>query len=244
MERERKEREAPREFEVNGVKFKMIYVEGGTFMMGATEEQGYDAYDDEKPVHKVTLSDYYIGETEVTQGLWEAVMGNNPSRFTGDGNLPVERVSWNDVQEFIAKLNRLTGKVFRLPTEAEWEYAARGGKKSRGYKYSGSDNIDEVAWFYDNSGGKTHPVKGKKANELGLYDMSGNVWEWCNDWFGGYIGESQYNPQGPITGSGRVFRGGSWYSGAEGCRVSNRDDYTPSPSGRGDYLGFRVVLAY
>jgi len=241
LERERKEREARGEFEVNGVEFKMIYVEGGTFMMGATIEQGNEVYEDEMPIHKVSLSDYYIGETVVTQELWKAVMGNNPSRFKGDGNLPVERVSWYDAQEFVAKLSRLTGRAFRLPTEAEWEYSARGGKKSRGYKYSGSDNIDEVAWYDDNSGGETHPVKGKKANELGLYDMSGNVWEWCNDWFGDYSGEAQNNPQGPNTGSSRVNRGGSWYGDAKYCRVSLRNIFTPSD--RSNRLGFRVVLA-
>ncbi len=228
-------------FKVNDVEFKMVKVEGGTFEMGATREQGNDTYDDEKPMHKVTLSDYYIGETVVTQNLWKAVMGNNPSRFTGDGNLPVERVSWDDAQEFIAKLNRLTGKVFRLPTEAEWEYAARGGRKCKGYKYSGSNNIDEVAWYYYNSGGKTHSVKGKKANELGLYDMSGNVWEWCNDRYGNYSGDAQNNPQGPITGSYRVYRGGCWNNNAKGCHVSNR--YSYSPSYRYGNLGFRVVLA-
>ena len=239
-ERERQEREARGEFEVNGVKFKMIFVEGGTFMMGATSEQGNDAFDWEKPVHKVTLSDYYIGETVVTQELWKAVMGNNPSCFTGDGNLPVECVSWDDVKKFVAKLSRLTGRTFRLPTEAEWEYAARGGKKSRGYKYSGSNNIDEVAWYDANSGRKTHPVKGKKANELGLYDMSGNVWEWCNDWFGNYSGEAQDNPHGLIIGLDRVLRGGSWFDRAKSCRVSSRS--VSIPSIRYD-LGFRVVLA-
>jgi formylglycine-generating enzyme required for sulfatase activity len=241
LERERKEREAPREFEVNGVKFKMIYVEGGTFMMGATEEQGDDAGEREKPVHEVTLSDYYIGETVVTQALWKAVMGNKPSYYKGDDRLPVEQVSWEDAQKFVTKLNRLTGKVFRLPTEAEWEYAARGGKKSRGYKYSGSNNIDEVAWYYDNSGSKTHVVKGKKANELGLYDMSGNVCEWCNDWYGDYSSEAQDNPQGSKMGSGRVYRGGSWFGSAKGCRVSFRNYDTRSY--RGYILGFRVVLA-
>ena len=242
LERERKEREAPREFEVRGVKFKMIYVEGGTFMMGATSEQGNDADGDEKPMHKVTLSDYHIGETVVTQELWKAVMGNNPSFFTGDGNLPVEQVSWDDAQEFIVKLNRLTGKVFRLPTEAEWEYAARGGKNGKGYKYSGSNSIDEVAWYEGNSGYKTHPVKEKKANELGLYDMSGNVGEWCNDRYGGYIGESQYNPQGSKSRSNRVIRGGSWFYAAKSCRVSLRS-YGTSYA-RSSRLGFRVVLAY
>ena len=144
--------------------------------MGATSEQGEYANDLEKPVHKVTLSDYYIGKTEVTQALWEAVMGNNPSAFKGE-NLPVECISWNDCKEFISKLNALTGKTFRMPTEAEWEYAARGGSKSRGYKYSGSGNIDEVAWHKDNSEEKTHEVGTKRPNELGIYDMSGNVGE-------------------------------------------------------------------
>lgn len=240
-EKERQEREAPREFEVNGVKFKMIFVEGGTFMMGATVEQRMDAWDAEKPVHEVSLDDYYIGETVVTQELWKAVMALNPSFPKGSDDLPVERVSWEDAQEFVAKLNRLTGRAFRLPTEAEWEYAARGGKKSRGYKYSGSNNIDEVAWNDGNSNDKIHPVKRKKANELGLYDMSGNVWEWCNDWFGDYSGEAQDNPQGPITGSYRVGRGGCWGSSARSCRVSNRNYLTPSS--RRSNLGFRVVLA-
>ena len=208
-------------FTAKGVEFKMIKVEGGTFSMGATSEQGSDAYNDEKPVHSVTLSDYYIGETEVTQELWVAVMGSNPSYFKGNNQLPVERVSWDDCQEFIKELNRLTGKEFRLPTEAEWEYAARGGKYSRGYKYSGSNNADEVAWYY-NCSGSTHPVKTKKANELGLYDMSGNVWEWCNDWYGRYQSYSQTNPTGPSKGGFRMDRGGSWYESAWGVRVSFR----------------------
>ena len=163
-------------FTVNGVSFTMKLVEGGTFQMGATSEQGSDAYNSEKPVHSVTLSNYYLGETEVTQALWNAVMGSNPSYFEGDA-LPVEQVAWNDCQEFIRKLNQKTGKNFRLPTEAEWEYAARGGKKSNGYKYAGSNDIGSVAWYTNNSDSKTHPVKGKSPNELGLYDMSGNVWE-------------------------------------------------------------------
>ena len=213
-------------FNVNGVEFKMIKVEGGTFSMGATSGQtNYD--NDEKPVHSVTLSDYYIGETEVTQELWEAVMGSNPSEFTGDNQRPVEYVSWDDCQEFIEKLNSLTGKQFRLPTEAEWEYAARGGKYSRGYKHSGSNDADEVAWYYGNSGDETHPVKTKKANELGLYDMSGNVWEWCNDLFGDYQRYSQTNPTGPSKGEHRVLRGGSWNRGYRSVRVSNRNINSP-----------------
>ena len=240
-ERERREREGRGEFELGGVEFKMVKVEGGTFTMGATAEQGSDAYSDENPAHKVTLSDYYIGETQVTQALWKAVMGGNPSRFTGDDNLPVECVSWEDIiEKFIPALNRKTGRTFRLPTEAEWEYAARGGNKSKGYKYSGSDNIDEAAWYDGNSRDKTHPVRGKKANELGLYDMSGNVWEWCHDWYGDYSSGAQPNPQGPDKGSYRVLRGGSWYYYARNCRVSYRCNYTP---GRRDYYcGFRLVL--
>lgn len=208
-------------FTVNGVQFTMVAVEGGTFTMGATSEQGSDAEEDEKPAHKVRLSDYYIGQTEVTQALWEAVMGSNPSLFKGD-NLPVEKVSWDDCQEFIQKLNQLTGKQFRLPTEAEWEYAARGGRKSRGYKYAGGNNIDSVAWYDDNSGNETHPVGTKQANELGIYDMSGNVREWCSDWNGDYQSSSRRNPQGPSYGLFRVGRGGSYYYNAGYCRVSCR----------------------
>ena len=224
---------------VKGVSFNMIKVQGGTFTMGATVEQGSDAESDEKPMHKVTLSDYYIGETEVTQELWKVVMGSNPSYFSGT-NLPVEKVSWNDCQTFITKLNQLTGRNFRLPTEAEWEYAARGGQKSRGYKYAGSNTLSDVAWYWDNSSRKTHPVKQKQANELGLYDMCGNVWEWCQDWYGNYGSAAQTNPTGPSSGARRVLRGGCWYFSASDCRVANRD-YN-SPGGRYDFLGFRVVL--
>ena len=218
---------------------EMVWVSGGTFTMGATSEQGSDAYDSEKPAHSVTLSGYYIGKYEVTQKLWKAVMGRNPSNFTGD-NLPVERVSWNEVQEFIRKLNQLTGKSYRLPTEAEWEYAARGGSNSRGYKYSGSDNVGSVAWYNDNSGSTTHPVGSKSPNELGIYDMSGNVREWCQDWYGDYSSSSQRNPQGSASGSCRVSRGGSWLSNARRCRVSYRG--INSPDDRGRHLGFRLVL--
>ena len=225
---------------VNGVEFNMVKIEGGTFRMGATSEQGSDAYDDEYPIHSVTLSDYYIGETEVTQELWEAVMGSNPSEFIGDNQRPVERVSWDDCQEFIKKLNQLTGKKFRLPTEAEWEYAARGGKYSRGYKYSGSNNADEVAWYDSNSGSKTHSVKTKKANELGLYDMSGNVKEWCKDWYGDYQSNSQTNPTGPSEGESRVLRGGGWCYFDMGVRVSRRDYLTPGY--RHIIIGLRLAL--
>lgn len=228
-------------FDVKGVSFKMIKVEGGTFGMGATSEQVSDAQGDEKPVHSVTLSHYYIGETEVTQELWQTVMGSNPSYFSGDQK-PVECVSWNDCQEFITKLNKFTGKNFRLPTEAEWEYAARGGNKSKGYKYSGSNTIGDVTWYSDNSFSTTHDVKTKSPNELGIYDMSGNVWEWCQDWFDSnyYNNSPQTNPAGPSSGSYRVRRGGSWNYSARFCRVSNRNYYYPDY--KSFHYGFRLAL--
>ena len=221
-------------YTVNGVSFKMIAVRGGTFQMGSD-----DSYENLRPVHQVTLSDYYIGETEVTQELWSAVMGSNPSHFTGNMQLPVENVSWYDCQTFISKLNQLTGKTFRLPTEAQWEYAARGGNKSKGYIYSGSNEIDEVAWYEYNSGGMTHPVQTKAPNELGIYDMTGNVYEWCTDWYGAYSSAAQTDPTGPATGSDRVYRGGSWGSDATFCRVANRNNYTPTNSYF--HLGLRLA---
>ena len=276
----------------NGVSFKMIRVQGGTFSMGATSEQGSDAFDDEKPVHQVSLSSYYLCETEVTQELWVAVMGSNPSMFkpkevsaargsyddfvananrlnakragtvripsrqewdaamvtrSGSMKRPVEQVSWVDCQEFVRRLNQLTGRTFRLPTEAEWEFAARGGTRSRGYKYSGGNDIGEVAWYQKNAyKGESHPdygthdVKTKRANELGFYDMSGNVCEWCQDWSSDYSSSSQTNPKGPGSGSGRVFRGGSWTDDAGSCRVSDRNG--SSPSARYRDVGFRLAL--
>ncbi len=226
-------------FTVNGVSFEMVRVEGGTFRMGATSEQEDEVDSNEKPVHSVTLSSYYIGKTEVTQALWQAVMGSNPSNYKGS-DLPVECVSWNDCQEFIQKLNRLTGRNFRLPTEAEWEFACRGGNNSRGYKYSGSNNLDSVAWYDDNSDGQTHPVATKAPNELGIYDMSGNVWEWCGDWYANYTSNSQSNPSGPQSGSRRVFRGGGWGNFVRNCRSSNRINYFPTY--RISYLGLRLAL--
>jgi formylglycine-generating enzyme required for sulfatase activity len=217
----------------------MVLVEGGTFTMGYTVEQGSDYYDDEKPAHRVTLSGFYISKYEVTQAQWREVMGSNPSYFKNCDNCPVEQVSWNEVQEFIRKLNQMTGKNYRLPTEAEWEYAARGGNKSRGYKYSGSNNIDQVAWHNGNSGRKTHPIGQKQPNELGLFDMSGNVWEWCSDWSGAYGSASQTNPKGPTSGSSRVNRGGSWFNFSQLCRVSLRS--SRAPGNRDSFLGFRVV---
>ncbi len=244
----------PQTFTVNGVSFTMVYVQGGTFTMGATLEQGSDAESDEKPAHSVTLSSFSIGETEVTQALWQAVMGESVTQIANrigwstygvGSNYPMYYISWNDCQEFIRKLSNLTGKNFRLPTEAEWEYAARGGNESRGYKYSGSNNINDVAWYYDNSTIKrtrqNHPVKQKQANELGLYDMSGNVWEWCLDWYDSYSSSSQTDPKGSYSGSDRVLRGGSWVGNVRSCRSLNRDgDY---PGICNNYIGFRLALS-
>jgi formylglycine-generating enzyme required for sulfatase activity len=218
----------------------MVFVQGGTFTMGCTGEQGGGCDDDEKPAHSVTVSDFYIGKYEVTQKQWVEVMGSNPSEFKGD-DLPVEKVSWDDVQEFIRKLNQQTGKKYRLPTEAEWEYAARGGNKSGGYKYSGGNNIGDVAWYDGNSSNKTNKVGKKSPNELGIYDMSGNVREWVSDWFGNYPSGAQTNPAGPSSGSYRVRRGGSWSYDAGDCRVSYRDGY--DPDSRSGNIGFRLVLS-
>ena len=230
-----------REFTVNGVSFKMVAVAGGEFRMGSDDGEG-----DEMPVHDVTLSDYYIGETEVTQALWEAVMGSNPSYFKGSDN-PVECVSYDECITFVKKLNEKlkasgqlpAGREFRLSTEAEWEFAARGGNFSRGYQYSGSNTLSSVAWYGERTG-STHPVKQKQANELGLYDMSGNVWEWCYDRYGDYSSSSQTNPKGPSTGSSRVLRGGSWSGNAQCCRVARR--FNCSPDYRTYYYGLRLAL--
>ena len=273
---------------------EMVYVEGGTFLMGAQNSSSswpnYDssASSHEQSVHAVTLSSYYIGKYEVTQGLWEYVMSysgkaadgsqlspvepylgsDKPSSSRGVGsNYPVYYVSYDDiVNYFIPRLNKITGKKFRLPTEAEWEYAARGGQKDEYtrthtspiqnsgsgtyykyagsdtyYKYAGSDTIGDVAWYYSNSGSKTHPVGNKSPNALGIYDMSGNVWEWCSDWYSsGFSNAPQTNPQGSATGSYRVVRGGSWYFDAQNCRVSNRRSNTPD--NRNDHRGLRLAL--
>ena len=222
---------------------QFVSVSGGTFTMGCTAEQGDECRSNEKPAHTVTLKDFSIGKYEVTQALWQAVMDENPTDFKGNDNLPVENVSWNDVRVFIQRLNEKTGKKYRLPTEAEWEYVARGGNKSKGYRFSGSNDIDEVAWYEKNSGQTTHPVGTKQANELGLYDMTGNVGEWVSDRYGEnyYSSSPDSNPTGPISGSDRVYRGGCWSRDARLCRVSFRDDYNPDL--RFINLGFRLALS-
>ena len=216
-----------------------VLVKGGTFTMGC--QNGRDNYcgTDEKPSHQVTLGTFYLAQTEVTQAQWRAVMGNNPSNFTNCDACPVEQVSWEDIQVFLTKLNNRSGGArYRLPTESEWEYAARGGQSSRGYTYAGGNNIDNMAWYGSNSSNKPHPVKGKSANELGLYDMSGNVWEWCSDWYGDYPPSAKVDPRGPASGSYRVLRGGGCGSSVGNCRVSDRDGRTPGSRGPG--YGFRL----
>lgn len=231
-------------FVIDDVSFDMIKVEAGTFYMGDSEYDG-------NPIHEVELThDYYIGETQVTQALWEAVGCQNNSTFEDDDN-PVENVSWEDCQKFINKLNQKLrkqieplGMKFRLPTEAEWEFAARGGNESGSYDYAGSDDLDEAAWYDGNSDGETHNVAEKKPNELGIYDMTGNVWEWCQDWYGSdyYYKSPAKDPIGPSSGSSRVLRGGSWSRDAEYCRVAYRDYY--GPGARSSYIGFRLALVH
>ena len=216
----------------------MVWVEGGSFMMGSKE-----GLEDEKPVHEVTLNGFYMCKYEVTQAQWQKVMGNNPSKFSGCPNCPVEQVSWHDAQVFIKKLNTQTGKSYRLPSEAEWEYAAKGGNKNSFYKYAGSDNIDEVAWHIGNANAKTQPIGTKKANPLGLYDMTGNIWEWCSDWHDGnyYKYSQQTNPDGPLNGVAKVLRGGSFNRDTSYCRLSYRSLATPGIRLREGNIGFRLA---
>ncbi len=217
---------------------EMVRVEGGTFQMGSDDKE---AYSNEKPVHTVTVGSFSIGKYEITQAQWRSVMGTSPSEFKNCDNCPVEQVSWDDIQQFLSKLNSLSSKRYRLPTEAEWEFAARGGNSSNGFKYSGSNDLNAAAWYHDNSGSKTHSVGGKSANELGIYDMSGNVWEWCSDWYDSkyYSSSPSSNPTGAVTGTSRVLRGGGWLYFAVSCRVAHRSGLTPS--GRVNDVGFRLV---
>ncbi len=227
------------EFEVEGVKFEMILVEGGKYMRGGEPSDDMDCYDDESPVHRVTLADFYIGKVEVTQKLWRAVMHYNPSHYRRNEH-PVENISWEECQQFIARLNQLVGQIFFLPSEAQWEYAARGGKHSNGYKYSGSNTLDEIAWYENTIKDIGHhcPVGTKRPNELGLYDMSGNVWEWCQDWYGDY---EKYPLTNPIKEKGiyKVLRGGCSRGVARSCRVTNRS--SKQPELKGFYYGFRLA---
>ena len=233
------ERKAAKIEEINSIEMVLVY--GGYFTMGCSSEQGTDCNDDEIPAHNVMVNDFYIGKYPVTQKLWDAIMDINPSAFSGP-ELPVESVSWEEVQLFIGRLNALTGKQYRLLTEAEWEYAARGGIKSKRQKYSGDNNLDMVAWYNANSGQKTHPVGTKHSNELGIYDMNGNVWEWVRDWKSGFDYSSKVNPTGPASGFYRVYRGCSWQDNALYCRVSRRGGNPPDY--KGPQLGFRLALPH
>ena len=224
----------------NGVSFKMVKVDGGTFSMGASTDTDPDAAFNEGPVHEVTVWDYYIGQIPVTQELWLAVMGENPSLCQGDLQRPVENVSRFDCAIFVDKLTELTGKIFRMPTEAEWEYAARGGSKSQGFRFAGSNTANTVAWFSDNANGSTQPVAALRANELGLFDMSGNVAEWCEDFYALYDSEPQVNPNGPESGYEGIVRGGSYTDDAARCRVASRGVVLPSY--RSANVGLRLVM--
>jgi len=210
----------------------MVFVQGGTFRM----EGGF--FD---RAHQVTLSSYYIAKYEVTQGQWKAIMGNNPSKLAKGDNYPVENVPWNDMQTFITRLNTATGKHYRLPTEAEWEFAARGGNQSKGYKYSGSNNVDDVAWYKENSGKTTHPIGTKAPNELGIYDMSGNVYEWTGDRYEDFESNDQTNPHPPFKGGfwgdPVVIRGGSCKNNEKDLRVSHRNQGNQTI----EILGFRLA---
>lgn len=227
----------------DGTSFEMILVEGGEFMMGGSDEA---AFDQENPIHPVRLSSYYLATFPIVQAIWKSVMNDNPSRFKGE-NHPVEKVSWDDTQTFVKRLKEKTGKSYRLPTEAEWEFAARGGTQTENYLYAGSDKLKEVGWYVENAGNGTRPVGMLLPNELGLHDMSGNVLEWCEDWYSGNYYQACLdrglieNPSGPIEGSNRVLRGGRWSYGARSCRVSFR--YSDGSDWRINGVGFRLALS-
>ena len=242
-----REQMADTTIKVKNIEFKMVFVKGGDFIQGAGQRVGKVSKNGENPSHKVVLGSYFIGQTEVTQGLWKAVMGEEPTLWGGwekhgrGDDYPVYHVRWNDVQQFIAKLNELTGLSFRLPTEAEWEFAARGGVARSHARFAGGNALDKVAWNHRNGEGHTHPVAQKMPNALGLYDMSGNVWEWCADWYSNYNVDAQVNPQGPAAGETKVVRGGSWDSAPACCSVFFRDDNVPGQMF--DCLGFRLALS-
>lgn len=229
---------APRVYIVNDVTFQLNEVVGGKFYMGATSDQG--GWDNEHPVHRVTLSPYYIGQTEVTQELWIAVMGSNPSHFKGSKR-PVESITYDDCLEFLARLDSITGLPFRLPTEAEWEFAARGGTLTGGTLYSGNSDCDAVAWWGDENNSGTHLVAQLEPNELGLFDMSGNVWEWCHDWYYYYSSQRVVDPQGKSHGTYRVQRGGAWNFPSTFCRCTSRSMGVPENKTRS--LGFRIAIS-
>lgn len=218
-----------------------VFVQGGSFEMGVPDTSTLEGSDIEKPQHKVTLKGFYILKTQVTQALWSSIMDSNPSFHKSCFTCPVENVSWFDAQKFITKLNKLNKEHYRLPTEAEYEYAARGGNKSRGFDYSGSNSIDDAGWFINNCKGSSHPVGEKKPNELGLLDMSGNIWEWCSDWYGAYYYNQSPadNPQGPAQGEQKVLRGGTWLSLDEGCLSISRGALNPLSKNK--FTGFRIV---
>jgi len=214
---------------------EMVFVEGGTFQMGSNAGKAVV-----RPVHAESVGSFNIGKYEVTQAQWKAIMGNNPSGFSGCDNCPVENVTWNDVQVFIEKLNMQSKKNYRLPTESEWEYAAKGGRSSNDFSYSGSENISVVGWYGANSAGKTNIVGSKQANELGIYDMSGNVYEWCSDLLGNTAaGMGMVAPSAPPVPM-RVLRGGSWVDGGKVCRTAFRASFDPAKSNY--FSGFRLVL--
>ncbi|HEX5026254.1 MAG TPA: formylglycine-generating enzyme family protein [Agriterribacter sp.] len=221
---------------LDSIQNNLVWVTGGKFVMGNSAGEA-----DEKPMHEVIVDGFSMSRYPVTQRQWVAIMGNNPSEFQGCDQCPIDKVSWDDAQQFIKILNLLTGKKYTLPTEAEWEFAAKGGKDGRGYKYSGGDNLDELGWYTGNSGRMPHPVGEKLPNELGLYDMSGNVWEWCQDWYNKNFYELQekYSPVGPESGAGRVRRGGSWFTQELNCKTSTRNNVKQDY--KDDSGGFRLA---